>query len=207
MSPFPRRASVVHRRRVRDRCLCGGVPRLYRGAACTRAQSLVFGALVRADGATTGAAPRTACSCRPGFMVCMAAIVVFRDEHSLLGALIVCSLALPARRQLPQGVVGLAAVQRRAVGAVVPRGGARLRPPAARPPRCRRCYSVVVVMPAALAYLAVAWLVARLSYVVEGASVVASRCSPSSSRPARRCCRSRCSAFCSAGCTCRSVRP
>ena len=106
----------------------------------------------------------------PGLMVCMAAIVVFHDEHSLLGALIVCCARLPAGRPLPQGVVGLVAVQRRPLGPAPCLAAALTYDLLPSATKVSAIYSVVVVLPAALAYLAVAWSLLVLSYAVEGTS-------------------------------------
>ena len=105
----------------------------------------------------------------PGLMVCMAAIVVFRNEHSLLGALLVCSLAYlrpvhfsrAAWGWLPFNA-GLSALAFLAAALVY---GALPSATTVSP-----LFSVVVVLPAALAYLAVAWTLLLLSYIIEGTS-------------------------------------
>ncbi len=105
----------------------------------------------------------------PGLVVCMAAIVVFRDEHSLLGAMLVCSL-LAVRPSyfskaswgwLPfnAGLSALAFLAAAMVYGLLPAAtsGSAL-------------YSALTAIPAALAYTFVAWVLLLLSYVVEGTS-------------------------------------
>jgi HD-GYP domain-containing protein (c-di-GMP phosphodiesterase class II) len=105
----------------------------------------------------------------PGLMVCMAAIVVFRDDHSLLGATLVCSLVYvrpvhfsrAAWGWLPfnAGLSALAFLAAALVYGVLPSATTG-----------SAVYSAAMVVPAALAYLAVAWTLLLLSYAVEGTS-------------------------------------
>ena len=105
----------------------------------------------------------------PGLGVCMAAIVVFRDEHSLLGAMLVCSL-LAVRPSyfskaswgwLPfnAGLSALSFLAAALVYGTLPSAttGSAL-------------YFVLTAIPAAFAYMLVAWALLLLSYVVEGTS-------------------------------------
>jgi hypothetical protein len=102
----------------------------------------------------------------PGFMVCMASIVVFRSEHSLLGVMLVCavttlrpiSFSKASWGWLPfnAGLSAFAYLAAALVYGVLPSAtkGSAL-------------YSVAMVLPAALAYLLVAWTLLLLSYVIE----------------------------------------
>jgi hypothetical protein len=105
----------------------------------------------------------------PGMMVCMAAIVVFRDEHSLLGAMLACSLIGLRPGHLSRASwgwlpfnAGLSALSFLAAALVYGALPASITGSA--------FYSVVVVLPAALAYTLVCWTLLLLSYVIEGTS-------------------------------------
>jgi hypothetical protein len=103
----------------------------------------------------------------PGLMVCMAAIVVFRDERALVGVIVVCSLidvrpfhlSTEALGWMPFNA-GLSALAFLAAALVY-----RLLPSATTG---SAIYSVHIVIPTAIAYLAVAWALLLLSYVVDG---------------------------------------
>jgi HD domain len=105
----------------------------------------------------------------PGLMVCIAAIVIFRDQHSLLGAILVCSLVGIRLGRVSRhtwgwlpfnaGLSALAFLAAALVYGVLP-------PATSGSPM----YSVIVVLPVAVVYLSVVWTLLLLSYVVEGAS-------------------------------------
>jgi HD-GYP domain-containing protein (c-di-GMP phosphodiesterase class II) len=103
----------------------------------------------------------------PGLMICMAAVVIFREQHSLLGVTLVCSLGDLRPFHLSKASwgwlpfnAGLSALAFLAAALVY---GAL---PSATTGSA--VFSVLIVLPAALVYLAVAWTLLLLSYVVEG---------------------------------------
>jgi hypothetical protein len=105
----------------------------------------------------------------PGLMVCMAAVVIFRDEHSLLGVMLVCCLGdlrpfhitKASWGWLPfnAGLSALAFLAAALMYGVLPSATTG-----------SVVFSVLMVIPAAFVYLAVCWTLLVLSYVVEGTS-------------------------------------
>jgi hypothetical protein len=106
-------------------------------------------------------------SLSPAFMVCMAAVVVFRDDGHLLGPLLVgaatgISFAGIGRRTwgwIPFNVAvsGLAYLAAGAVYALLPISTTRL-----------TVFALAASLPCVAAYLAVVWSLLLLSYAVEG---------------------------------------
>lgn len=167
MSPFPRELRWFTAA-VFAIAVCVGVYLAYTEGLPHAGAVAVFGALVLLT-AQLPVRLRGGVFLSPGLMVCMAAIVVFRDEHSLLGALIVCSLAYLRAVHFHKASwgwlpfnAGLSALSFLAAALTYD-----LLPSATK---VSAIYSVVVVLPAALAYLAVAWSLLVLSYAVEGTS-------------------------------------
>ena len=89
----------------------------------------------------------------PGLMVCMAAIVVFRDDHSLLGATLVCSLVYVRPVHFPRrpGVGCLSTRASRRWHSWPQLWSTRVLPSTTTG---SAVYSAAMVVPAALAYLA-----------------------------------------------------
>src|SRR3954469_8987859 len=128
---------------------------------------IVFGALVVIT-AHMGVSVAGSVTLSPGMMVCMAAIVVFADQGSIAGAMIVCSLAQvavtdfrPRRWGWGPFNAGLSALSFGAaagVYAVLPFADSS-----------RTAVALVAVLPTTLVYVIAAMALVLLSEVVEGA--------------------------------------
>ena len=167
MSPFPRQLRWFTAA-VFTGALCAGLILARSEGLPEVGAVLVLGGLVLFT-AQLSVVIRDGVFVSPGLMVCMAAIVVFRDEHSLLGVLLVCSLmglrpghvSRASWGWLPfnAGLSALSFLAAALVYGALPSAttGSAL-------------YSVLMVLPAALAYLVVVWSLLLLSYVIEGTS-------------------------------------
>ena len=165
MSPFPSRLvwfTVV----IVSAALAAALTLFSREGSPDLTTVLIFGILVGLS-AQFPVALRTGVALSPGLLVCMAAIVVFAGEHSLLGALLVCSLAhirvSDLRRErwgwvpFNAAVSGLSFLAAAVVISALHGAAASLSP-----------LAVLTVVPSVAAYLVAASSLIVLSYLCEG---------------------------------------